>query len=251
MTDTSHARTGILLSVLLAAAVLAVTPAAATPVRAPHAVPDLRELAGKVREAPLDPLALFHLELGISPERTSAVARLRAPERLAAGPTRYVHYALAPIQGGDTVLPAPGGITVLDGDLFFLRAGHHDQRLVEASLVLESPAGREAALDLLISHLGQPRFEVVMPGALHLVIGWRTERGYVLATFDDLPVFRLSVFADAEDDLLVGSQIVLWEGLADYAERLAAGEPSGELLRRLVNLVLWVGMARDSLEVVH
>ncbi len=245
------ARIGILLLGLLAAAPLAVTSAAATPTGHRLAVPDLHALARKVREAPLDPLALFHLELGTSPRRTAAVARLRAPERLAAGETRYVHYALAPLSGRPGALPAPEGITVVDGDLFYAGTGRDEARLVEASLVLEAPAGREAALDLLVSRLGQPEFEVVMPGALHLMIGWRTPRGYVLATFDDLPVFRVSVFADEEEDLLVGSQIVLYEGLADYAERLEAGEPAGDLLRRLVNLVLWVGMARDSLEVVH
>ncbi len=244
-------RAGILLPALLAAALLAVTSAAATPTGNPVAVPDLHALARKVREAPLDPLALFHLELGTSPRRAAAVARLRAPERLAAGPSRYVHYALAPLPDHPGALPAPDGITVLDGDLFFAGTGRDDGRLLEASLVLEAPAGREAALDLLAARLGQPEFEVVMPGALHLMVGWHTPAGYVLATFDDLPVFRVSVFAAEEEDLLVGSQVMLYEGLADYAERLEAGEPAGDLLRRLVNLVLWVGMARDSLEVVH
>ena len=51
-------------------------------------------------------------------------------------------------------------------------------------------------------------------------------------------------------DLLAGTEIVLFEGLRDYSERLARGVPARDLAQDLMKLVTWVAVARGNLEPV-
>jgi hypothetical protein len=195
-----------------------------------------------VRTPVVEGLSAFQLRLGATPEEIEA--RLGG-ERLgfvAAGPDRYLHLALQ--DGAQRPSACPAGLDVLDGDLYFLGG----RSLIEASLFVSAPAGSRGAIDTMIAELGEPDFEVLLPGSLGLSIGWRSKQSYVLAFFTDLPVFRLNAFQPNPDDLLAGSSLVLFEALDHFADRVAAGVPAREAERDLRDVVAWVDMAREKLQ---
>lgn len=188
-------------------------------------------------------LAPFALSLGASPERMHDPLPRRG-RYLSAGDDRYLHVALRPESASaHDVLPAPAGLSVVDADLYFADG----ERLTEASLLVMTRIGRKNAIDRLVAHLGPPEFETNLPGNRDLAIGWRRGEGYLLASFTDLPVFKISAFEDRPDDLLAGSSIVLYEGLSIYATRVASGEAPAICAEELREIVDWVGMARDTL----
>ena len=232
-------RAAVILLVLAAASLAGV----AGPVR-DNDPAALSGLAGRLPTRLVDPLAPFHLSLDIAKADLARLATIGDRERLKSGPDTYEHLSLAGPGGDARALPAPSGMTVVAGDFYF-KGG---ERLVEASLLLRTDAGTESAIGALERELGVPVFEVVLPGALDLVLGWRTGDGFVLASFTDLDVFRVSAFRGDEEDLVSGSQIVLFEGLADYAKRLAGGTSADELVHELMKVVTWVAVARGRLE---
>ena len=230
----------------LASLVLAllVLPALAAPSRlAPERALDL-DLPESVALPDGDLLAPFDLVLGGAPDGIEARPLSREGRYLSAGDDSYLHVALRPRSAEEyDVLPAPEGLSVVDADLYY--AG--GERLTEASLLVMTRIGKKSAIDRLIALLGAPEFAINLPGNTDLAIGWRRGRGYLLASFTDLPIFKISAFEDRPDDLLAGSSIVLYEGLSIYATRVEAGEPPADCAAELREIVDWVGMARDTL----
>ena len=189
-------------------------------------------------------LAPFALSLGASPERTGREPLPRRGRYLSAGNDSYLHVALRPESAmRHDVLPAPEGLSVVDADLYFADG----ERLTEASLLVMTRIGRKNAIDRLVAHLGPPEFETNLPGNRDFAIGWRRGEGYLLASFTDLPLFKINAFEDRPDDLLAGSSIVLYEGLSIYASRVASGEAPAVCAEELREIVDWVGMARETL----
>ncbi len=199
---------------------------------------------------PVGPLSPFHLALGSSVAEVAEVVDVPAPDTLQARDERYLftnlNQPLEELAGG--VLPAPSGLRVLDGELYFQQK---HSALVQASLIVEATASTETAIKTLEDWLGDADFEIVLPGSLNLVIGWRTPAGYLMGTFSDLSIFQLSAFPDRPADLLAGSQIVLYEGLANYSRGLAEGATASDLLPALERVVRWVEATRGILEPVN
>ncbi|UCF67222.1 MAG: hypothetical protein JSV80_15810 [Acidobacteriota bacterium] len=191
-----------------------------------------------------NPLAPFQLSLGAGPEDVRRVIPIEARGYLKVDQNVYLHSVVqVPAADGEPV-NASAGLTLLDGDLYFRDGG----TLVDASLLLQANDGKLRAIEHFDSLLGEPDFEVVLPGALDFVVGWRTPRGFLLATFGDLPVFRVSAFVDDSDELLTGSQVLLFEGLSHYSRRLAAGESPNDAREELDRLLAWVRMARSLIK---
>ncbi len=220
---------------------------ASTTPRTPGNESGLDGLADALTGRSADPLSMFGLSLDLTSERLRGLAPALRSDRLKAGPDTYERWALARSTSGAPALAPRAGLRVASGEFFFSGG----TRMVEASLEIEAKSGNESAIRALEQALGQPAFEVVLPGALQLMVGWRTGSGYVLATFDDVEMFRLSAFRDEPEDLLAGTEIVLFEGLRDYSERLAQGASRAELNRDLLRLVTWVAVARGNLEPVQ
>ena len=222
----------------------------AAPSPRPIAMDDLSLVQAQLGQRPVDPLSPFHLSLAATFDDLSALARVPQTDRLQARDDVYLHASLRErsdeLAGG--VLPAPAGLRVLDGDLFFLQGG---PGVVQASLLVEATATREGAITAIEDWLGRSDFEIVLPGSLNLVIGWRTPGGYLMGTFSDLSIFQLSAFPDEPSDLLAGSQIVLYEGLAEYSRGIADGQSESDLLPALERIVRWVEATRSILEPVN
>lgn len=191
-----------------------------------------------------DLLAPFRLTLGRAPEAQTSVPRNAQRQTLIAGPARYVRIGLgATTDAKEGVLPAPKGLDVLDADLYFADG----RALTEVSMLVAATRGRDAGIEVLVGALGPPEFETVLPGNDDIALGWRASDGFVLATFTDLPVFRVNAFSNQPEDLMAGASMVLFEGLAHYAARLEDGESRDALDRQLLELMDWVEMARGAL----
>ncbi|MDQ7006404.1 MAG: hypothetical protein Q9Q40_04165 [Acidobacteriota bacterium] len=210
---------------------------------------DLGTISAQLPSEPAGPLAPFHLALGATYRDVERMATLQRRGRLRARDDVYLHASLRRQRGDGDLLPAPDGLRVLDGDLFFHQGS--DTALVEATLLVEATISRETAITTLEAWLGTPSFEVLLPGALNLALGWQTPRGYLLATFSDLQIFQISAFSDRPADLMAGSQIVLFEGLNDYSRDRAEGLNEAELSARLDEVVRWVESARRALRRVR
>ncbi len=236
----------VILSLAFGGAFGTVAHASTTP-RTPGNESGLEGLSETLADRYADPLTLFGLSLDLSVERLRGVAPALRSDRLKAGPDTYERWALGRAAAGAPELPLRAGLRVASGEFFFSGG----TRMVEASLEIEAKSGNEAAIRALEQALGRPSFEVVLPGALQMMVGWRNGSKYVLATFDDVAMFRLSAFRDEPEDLLAGTEIVLFEGLRDYSERLAQGVSRAELNRDLLRLVTWVAVARGNLEPVE
>lgn len=230
----------------------AATFAGAVPTSATSSVtsPGLESIEESLSPHPGDPLSPFRLSLGASYESVREAIGLRRRGRLGARGDIYVHAALKKAGASETpLLPAPEGLRVVDGDLFFHQGG--SSPLMEASLLVEATFTTDRAITVLKQWLGTPDFEVVLPGSMNLAVGWRTPGAYLLATFSDLKVFQLSAFCDQPSDLMAGSQIVLFEGLSQYSRQVNAGLPQAETRDRLEEVVRWVEAARQALHVVR
>lgn len=234
-----HHSAAVALFVALAAAL----PSWATRIGVP-ALPSLYASAGELSEAPSDPLAPFRLSLNSPIAALKKVATVDVQGYLRAQDDVYLHVALPSSTEAASLLPCELGIDVLDGDFFYQDGAH----LMEASLLARDARGNEHALDTLQRTFGKPDFEVVLPGALNLVVGFRTRDGFLLCTFDDLPFFRISAFRNDPKDLMAGSQMLLFEGLSDYSQRLRRGESQTSLMQALMNVVTQAGMARSLLK---
>jgi len=158
-----------------------------------------------------------------------------------AGDDVYLHM---PVPLSTERPPMVGNIQLLEGDLYFADG----EKLVEATFLADAIDGRESAINSLERQMGSPDFEVVLPGALGLVLGWKSAGEYLLCSFTDMSVFQISAFPDDPEDLMAGSQIVLYEGLAAYARRMDAGDSPQDSAEELLRIVRWVAMARSILE---
>lgn len=232
-----------------AAAVVVLSIAAALGATAPDALTgtalDLRVLEERLLEDTRDPLSAFQLSLGADRGQLEKALPVRAAGRFKAGPDTYDHMALRVNAKNQ---PAPtSGLAIIDGDFFFLARGP----MVEATLAVHALDGAEQAIVTLERALGKPEYEVVLPGALDLVVGWRAPGGYLIATFGEGAVFHLSAFPELPNDLVAGSQIVLYEGFADYARKLESGTPVQAIAGELLDVVRWVTTAREKLQPVR
>lgn len=232
-----------LATIALLVAVAAASPSWATRVGVP-ALPSLYVEADELSEAPADPLAPFRLSLDSPIAALKKVASVDVQGYLRAKDDVYLHVALPSSTETTSLLPSELGIDVLDGDFFYQDGAH----LMEASLLARDSRGNEHALETLQRTFGKPDFEVVLPGALNLVVGFRTRDGFLLCTFDDLPFFRICAFRNDPKDLMAGSQMLLFEGLSDYSQRLRRGESQTSLMQALMNVVTQAGMARSLLK---
>ncbi|MFN7965860.1 MAG: hypothetical protein U0V87_09275 [Acidobacteriota bacterium] len=208
------------------------------------ALPSVYTAADELSEAPSDPLAPFRLSLGSSISALKKVASVDVQGYLRAKDDVYLHVALPSSTEAASLLPCELGIDVLDGDFFY----QNGSQLMEATFLARDLRGNEHAIDALQRTFGKPDFEVVLPGALNLVIGFRTRDGFLLCTFDDLPFFRISAFRNDPQDLMAGSQMLLFEGLSDYSQRLERGESQNSLIQALMSVVTQAGMARSLLK---
>ncbi len=206
---------------------------------------DIVAAGTRLPEAPRDPLTPFHLGLGATMSDVTRVTSAEVRGELRSNRERYVHLGMSAAASLDeAAFRGPSGLPVLDGDFFF----HDGQKLVEATFLLESPAGADEARDAMRRSLGQPSFSVTLPAGGAELVGWRTGQGYVLATFSDLPVFRVSVFPDRRADVFAGSQILLFEGLQRFHDRLAAGDAPSALLDELMRVFSGANSARSQVE---
>ena len=229
------------------AALLAAGPASAgtAPTVPVSPLSDLVAAAARLPEAARDPLTPFHLGLGSTMSEVTRVTSAEVRGELRSNRERYVHLGMSAAGSLDeAAFRGPSGLPVLDGDFFF----HDGQKLVEATFLLESPAGAEEARDAMRRSLGQPSFTVTLPAGGAELVGWRTGQGYVLATFNDLPIFRVSVFPDRRADVFAGSQILLFEGLQRFHDRLAAGDAPSALLDELMRVFSGASSARSQVE---
>jgi hypothetical protein len=203
---------------------------------------DLETPFDRLADEPTELAGAFRLILGSSLAQTSETVPLHVEQQLEARETRYVHAAF---KGREKVaaapgMPAPQGLSVLGADLFFVGGNE----LIETSMLLRADTGKEQAIDELERRWGTPDFEVVLPGSLTMIVGWRGPASYALATFSDLQVFELSIFEDRPEDLIAGTQIVLYEGLLRCAEQLDAGQSPDDVMPQLMEIVRWVEDAR-------
>ncbi len=234
-----------LLAVLLAVAPLFATVSELGAKERPLGLSELAEVIDGVEDGPL---AAFRLDFATSYESIRHIAPMRATGRLKAGQDIYVHAGLlSETRDRRDLLPAPPGVRVLDGDLFFLGG----ESLVEVTLLLEATQTREVALESLERSFGKAAFEVVLPGSLNLLVGWQVDGALLLATFSDLPVFQLSAVPERPDDLLAGSQLVLFEGLRRYSEQRESGLADADSLADLEEVVRWVRTARETLRPIR
>lgn len=185
-------------------------------------------------DLPFDPLAPFHLNVKLNPDRLRQLAK---PERLRPyriGQFSYQHFRLNQDSSSPTpLLPAPAGMKVLEGDFFFSKQGE----LAKASLMVrtdETPVRAEKALRVL---LGTPTFEVAIPGEIQRLVGWKSDDGMLIARFCDLPVFQVTVSPSRADDDLAESHQILFDGLVFFSRRLAAGDPPRAVLDDYLRLV--------------
>lgn len=245
----SKQRFAILRLTASSAAVLAVALSFASAGLALRPDDKLRDAAYQAMDRALDGLSAdllspFSLTLNKPLTAQTAVPASAEHQTLSSGVARYVRVGLKLQDAGPrSVLPAPQGLEVLDANLYFAEG----RALTEVGMLVAAQEGIDRGLERLVSALGAPDFQTTLPGNQDLVVGWRAAEGYVLATFTDLPVFRLNAFADAPEDLMAGASIVLFEGIADYALRVEQGESRVVLDRELRELMDWVEMARGSL----
>jgi hypothetical protein len=166
----------------------------------------------------------FRLALGARLEDVARALPASTRRSLVADETRYVELLLVeaglPTQG-PAGLPSPDGTRVVDGNLYFDASGS----LIEASLVLERTLKAERVVLDMTQWLGRPDFEVVLPGGLDMLVGWRSDEGYLIGSFSDIDLFQISAFRYQPDDLLTGSH----------------------LLRELLEIVSWVEQARKMI----
>jgi hypothetical protein len=196
----------------------------------------------RLTDEPGELAGAFRLILGSSVAQTSQTMPLDVMQELSAKQTSYVHAAY---RGGEQAtehggMRAPHGLSVLGADLFFTGT----DELIETSLLVRADDGTESAIDELERRWGVPDFEVVLPGSLTMVVGWKGPHSYALATFSDLSVFELSIFEDRPEDLLAGTQIVLYEGLLRCSRQLDAGQSPDDVMPQLMEIVRWVEDAR-------
>lgn len=237
-------------SVVLALCVLAGTgfARAGSTAGAPDAGFDLSVVARALPDPPSDPLAPFHLALSATLKDLARRENVSAIEDLRAGPDAYRHVGLRPPpEDSPTRFPASGGISVAAGDFYF----GEDDRMEQATLLVHAAYGAPQAIAALTRQLGAPEFEVVLPGAMDHVLGWRMSSGCLLAWFSDLDLFRVTAFRSDAHDVLAGAQVVLFDGLARYSSQLAAGVSPSELAGELMQVVTWVAIARSQLEPVR
>lgn len=194
-------------------------------------------------EQPTDLLSAFRLILGSTPAEAGAAVAFQSQDELRARATRYVHAAVSGEAGAGGSM-APEGMQVLGADLFFLEG----ERLIETSMVLQSDTSPLDAIERLESRWGAAEFAVVMPGSMHMIVGWKGHRSYAIGSFTDLPVFELSVFEEQPEDLLAGTQLILYEGLRRYARQLDEGNSPQDALPELLEVVRWVENARSLIE---
>jgi hypothetical protein len=231
------------LTLALIATLLAPSAARATPVHG-RGLPSLYDMQVALSEAPLDPLAPFQLALRSSVKIVQRTVSIDVHGYLRAQQDVYVHAALPSPDDADRPLKSDLGFELLEGDLYFLDG----DRLVEASFLARDQRGNDHAVARLKERFGKPAFEVVLPGALSLVVGFRSANGFLMATFDDLPVFRISAFDHDPADAMAGSQMLLFEGLSEYSAQLRAGTPQSEAIRSLLQAVTEASMARGLLK---
>lgn len=232
---------------LAAAGALAVWPAAGGTMPPVPLSPlsDLVAAGARLPEAARDPLEPFHLQLGATISEVERVTSAEVRGEFRSNRERYVHLGMTAADAlGSASFRGPAGLPVLDGDFFF----HDGQALVEATFLLESLGGADEARAALGRYLGPPVFSVALPGGATELVGWRSGKGYVLATFSDLPVFRVSVFPDRRADVFAGSQILLFEGLQRFHDRLAAGDAPSRLLDDLMRVFSGANSARSQVE---
>jgi hypothetical protein len=227
---------------IVAVMTLGIVPAWAVPCP-PQGCEPSNPLLSPPPDQPDELAGAFRLMLGSSLEQTSRTVPLEVEQRLRARETRYLHAAFTQREAGSRKqsMSAPQGLHVLGADLFF---SDRDE-LIETSMLLESDTSAEDAIDELERRWGPADFEMVLPGSLSLVVGWRGPSSYALATFSDLPVFELSIFEDRPEDLLTGTQIVLFEGLRRCSKQLDEGRSPEDVLPELMEIVRWVEDARQ------
>jgi hypothetical protein len=228
------------------ALLVAFAPARALRAPLPQEIENRRLPSSSTSERLAAPDVLSPFSLSISAHAGDLREVLEAGRRqfIEAGPDRYLHVALTPPRGADArSISAPSGLRVVDADLYFADG----ETLKEASLLLRTTRGRKNAIEQLVAHLGSPEFEAVLPGNLDLALGWRTPRGYLVASFTDLPIVHVSAFSNDPTDLMAGSSIVLFEGLSAYADRLHAGAPRGQVESELREILDWYDVAREVL----
>jgi hypothetical protein len=223
--------------------------AAGTSPPVPHSpLSDLVAAGARLPEAALDPLAPFHLQLGATMSEVSRVTSAEVRGELRSNREHYVHLGMTAADSlGVAAFRGPADLPVLDGDFFF----HDGEKLVEATFLLEAPAGSDEAQEAMRRCLGQPSFTVTLPAGGAELVGWQSGPGYVIATFSDLPVFRVSVFPDCRADVFAGSQILLFEGLKRFQDRLAAGDAPSALLDELMRVFTGANSARSQVERVR
>lgn len=222
--------------------------AARSPLPATGATLDRVALELRLPESPRDPLVPFHLHLRASIAEVRRVTAAEVRGELRADRDRYVHLGLEASGAlDDAAFRGPAGLPVLDGDFFF----HDGRLLVEASFLVESPGGPGEGREALRRTLGDPSFSVELPNGGTELVGWRAGDGYLIATFSDLPLFRVSAFPDRRADLFAGSQILLFEGLQRFHDRLAAGDSLSSLIDDLMRVFAGANSARSQLERVR
>ncbi|MCU0223825.1 MAG: hypothetical protein MUF27_07100 [Acidobacteria bacterium] len=245
----ASARVHRLIALAVAGALASGTAAAGTTSPVPRSpLTDLTAAGARLPEAARDPLVPFHLELGASMSQVARVTAAEVRGELRSHRERYVHLGMTAADAlGAASFRGPAGLPVLDGDFFF----HDGEKLVEATFLLESPAGTDEAREAMRRCLGRPSFSVTLPAGGAELVGWRSGPGYVIATFNDLPVFRVSVFPDHPADIFAGSQILLFEGLQRFHDRLAAGDAPSALLDDLMRVFTGANSARSQVEPVR
>jgi hypothetical protein len=206
---------------------------------------ELSALARTLPDGPLDPLSPFHISLATTSAQLQRIGPVQPYDRMRAGKDIYQHLVLLPWDAeGASRLPAPMGLAVVGADFFFVES----DRLAEATLIVRASLGAHQAIAVLERQLGSPEFMVSLPGSVDTVLGWRIAGGRLLVWLSDLDLFRVSAFRGDAQDILAQSQVVLFDGLKRYSERLAAGAPAQELAGELMKVVAWVAIARGKLE---
>ncbi len=245
MTVARPVRRLLLVGTVAAALFLPAARASTSPFPESGTALDLLAVESRLPEAPRDPLVPFHLHLSASIADVRRVTSAQIRGELRTERSRYVHLGLEAADAlDDAAFRGPAGLPVLDGDFFF----QDGELLVEASFLVESPGGADEGREVLRRTLGDPSFRVQLPNGTTELIGWRTVDGYLIATFSDLPIFRVSAFPDRRADVFAGSQILLFEGLQRFHDRLAAGESASSLLGDLMRVFAGATSARSELE---
>lgn len=189
----------------------------------------------RLADRPLDPLAPFHLELGLTPADLRRVANPRKLRPHRTAQATYQHLRLGPAKPGEgALLPAPEGLQVLEADFFFEPSGS----LTKAAFLVRAESSGARAERTLRAYLGNPDFEVAIPGQFQRLVGWKTGEGALIARFSDLPVFQVTVTPLAAQNDLAAAHLLIFDGLKVFSRRLAAGDAPAFLMRDYLRLVL-------------